>query len=327
MKRYAFPSVFLLLVSCQSQEKVGYVEAFDSSMATIISPETSVEVLADGFDWSEGPLWVEHENMLLFSDVPKNIIHKWSEAKGLETYLRPSGYTIQEEGNIGEGSNGLLVNAKGELVLCQHGDRRMAVMKASLQTPHATFTTLVDRVQGKRFNSPNDAVFHANGDLFFTDPPYGLAKVDEDTLKELSYNGVFQLTTDGALHVLVDSLTRPNGIALLNDSTLLVANSDKMKARWYAYTLQGDSISSGRIFYDATIEAQQEKGLPDGLKVSRKGIIYATGPGGVWLFDGSGKVLGKIRMSVAVSNCALDSRENYLYITASNYLVRVALQP
>lgn len=327
--RYSIFSVLttsFFLLACQSKEKVGYVEALDPALATIIAPESSIEVLAEGFEWSEGPLWIEQENMVLFSDVPKNTIYKWSEANGLETYLTPSGYTTQEEGHSGEGSNGLLLNAKGELVLCQHGDRRMAVMQASLKTPKPNFTTLVDRTKGKRFNGPNDAVYHTNGNLFFTDPPYGLANGDEDSLKELSFNGVYQLTTDDTLNLLVDSLTRPNGIALLDDSTLLIANSDKMKARWYTYSLQGDSIGSGRIFYDATSETQQEKGLPDGFKVSRKGIIYATGPGGVWIFDRQGKVLGKIRTTVAAANCALDQHEKYLYITASHYLLRIALK-
>lgn len=328
--RYSFLSAFAVLFSllaCQPKEKVGYVEALDPSMATIIAPETSVEVLADGFQWSEGPLWVDQENMLLFSDVPKNVIHKWTEAKGLETYLAPSGYTTQEEGNIGEGSNGLLLNAKGELVLCQHGDRRMAVMQASLRQPIAVFSSLANLYEGKRFNSPNDATYYSSGDLFFTDPPYGLAHQDKDSLKELSFNGVYRLHANGNIRLLIDSLTRPNGIALLNDTTLFIANSDKTKAHWYRYILKGDSLAYGEIFYDATANAQTEKGLPDGLKISRKGVIYATGPGGVWIFDAQGRLLGKIRTSVAVSNCALDTRENYLYITASNYLLRIALQP
>lgn len=321
--------VFLLLlflvVACEPKEKVGFVEAIDPELKNSVSTETAVEILAEGFLWSEGPLWVEQEKMLLFSDVPKNTIHKWTEAKGLETYLTPSGYTLPEEGSGGEGSNALLLNANGQLVICQHGDRRMAVMNASLQKPTSHFTTLVDRLGRKKFNSPNDAAYHRNGNLYFTDPPYGFAKDDEDPLKELPFNGVYQLTSSGALTLLIDSLTRPNGIIVLDDSTLLIANSDKMKTRWYAYTVKGDSVHTGRIFYDATAEAQAEKGLPDGLKISSKGIIYATGPGGVWIFDRSGKVLGKIKTTVASANCALDANEKYLYITATNYLLRVAL--
>jgi gluconolactonase len=324
--RYVFLSALFLLLACQPKEKIAYVEALDPALASIISSETTIEVLADGFEWSEGPLWLEQENILLFSDVPKNTIYKWSEAKGLETYLTPSGFTTQEEGNVGEGSNGLLLNAKGELVLCQHGDRRVAVMQASLQTPQANFTTLVDRFDGKRFNSPNDAAYNSKGVLFFTDPPYGLASQDEDSLKEFAFNGVYSLKSDGNVQLLIDSLTRPNGIITINDSTLLVANSDKMKARWYRYTLKRDSLVAGEVFYDATANAQTEKGLPDGLKISGKGIIYATGPGGVWIFDRQGKVLGKIRTSVAAANCALDQHEKYLYVTASNYLLRIALK-
>lgn len=316
-----------LLVACQTKEKIGFVQSFDSALDTSISTDAAVEILAEGFQWSEGPLWVAQEKMLLFSDVPKNTIHKWTETKGLETYLTPAGYTVPMEGSAGEGSNGLLLNSKGELVICQHGDRRMATMNAPLQQPIASFATMVDSYEGKRLNSPNDAVFHANGDLFFTDPPYGFANDDKDSLKELSFNGVYRWKETGEIHLLLDSLTRPNGIILLDDSTLLIANSDKNKARWYAYTLKGDSLTNGRIFYDATAEAQTEKGLPDGLKISRKGIIYATGPGGVWIFSKEGKVLGKIKTTVATANCALDDDEQYLYITASTYLLRVRLQP
>ena len=323
--RLVLYSTLFLCISCQPKEKVGYVEQLDPSLEKIVSTQTSIEILEEGFQWSEGPLWVEQEKMLLFSDVPKNTIYKWTEKKGLESYLMPSGYTVIVEGNGGEGSNGLLLNTEGQLVICQHGDRRVVVMNAPLENPQTTYLTLADHYKGSRLNSPNDATYHSNGDLYFTDPPYGFINDDEGPLKELSFNGVYKIKPSGELNLLVDSLTRPNGIIFLDDSTLLIANSDKMKARWDAYTLKGDSIHSGRIFYDATAEAQIEQGLPDGLKISSKGIIYATGPGGVWMFDRTGKVLGKIKTTVASANCALDANEKYLYITATNYLLRVAL--
>lgn len=325
MRIYPLAS-FLVLLACQTKEKIGFVESIDPTISTILSAEATIEILAEGFLWSEGPVWIEAEKMILFSDIPSNTIYKWTQSKGLENYLSPSGNTQATEKNEGKGSNGLLINNKGQLVLCQHGDRRIALLNTGQDSGSVMFTTLADRYDGKRFNSPNDAVFNDDGDLFFTDPPYGLNDQDQDKTKEIPFNGVYKLKNTGEIRLLIDSLTRPNGIALLNDSTLLVANSDKNKARWYQYTLRGDKIQSGQLFFDATREAKTEKGLPDGLKISSKGIIYATGPGGVWIFNSTGTLLGKIRTRIATANCVLDKEEKYLYMTSSNYLLRVALQ-
>ncbi|GCC52937.1 SMP-30/gluconolactonase/LRE family protein [Chryseotalea sanaruensis] len=325
MKTYYF-LLLLVLLACESKKEVGSIEKTDEGLDAIIKPGTAVELLAEGFVWSEGPVWVESEKMLLFSDVPKNNIYKWTEKDGLSEYLTPSGYTQIEEGNAGEGSNGLLLNASGQLVICQHGDRRMASMESPLNNPSANFKTLAATFEGKRFNSPNDAAYNTKGELFFTDPPYGLSDQDNDKAKEIKFNGVYRLDRQGVVSLLVDSLTRPNGIAFINDSTFIVANSDKDKAKWYEYSIRQDSIISGKVFYDATTSAQTEKGLPDGLKISSKGIVFATGPGGVWIFDVNGKLLGKIKTTMASANCALDAEEKTLYITSHNNLLRVQLQ-
>jgi gluconolactonase len=325
MKTY-YLILLLVLLACESKKEVGSIEKTDEGLDAIIKPGTAVELLAKGFEWSEGPVWVESEKMLLFSDVPKNNIYKWTEKDGLSEYLTPSGYTQIEEGNAGEGSNGLLLNESGQLVICQHGDRRMAFMESPLKNPLANFKTLAATFEGKRFNSPNDAAFNSKGELFFTDPPYGLSDQDNDKAKEIKFNGVYRLDRQGVVSLLVDSLTRPNGIAFINDSTFIVANSDKDEAKWYEYSIREDSVTSGKIFYDATTNAQTEKGLPDGLKISSKGIVFATGPGGVWIFDVNGKLLGKIKTTMASANCALDAGEKTLYITSHNYLLRVQLQ-
>jgi gluconolactonase len=131
-----------------------------------------LEILADGFDWTEGPLWVPEFEMLLFCDIPPNKIYQWSEESGLKEYLHPSGYTGTKPRKGEPGSNGLLLNEQDRLILCQHGDRRMALMDAPLDQPEARFTTLVDRWEEKRFNSPNDAVYDKQWNLYFTDPPY-----------------------------------------------------------------------------------------------------------------------------------------------------------
>ena len=318
----------LLITACKAPEKsIGSVERIDPALDAIVSADAKVEILGEGFDWSEGPLWLDSQNMLIFSDVPKNIIYKWSQEKGVEIYLRPSGFTGDSTESKEPGSNGLLLDDEGSLVLCQHGDRRLAVMNSSTDSPKPEFTTIADRYQGKRFSSPNDAVFY-NYSFYFTDPPYGLPKQAEDPTKEISFNGVYVVPAEGEIKVIVDSLTRPNGLAFLpNQKTLIVANSDPAKARWYAFDLtEKDSVTNARIFYDATENTKTEKGLPDGLKIDRNGNIFATGPGGVWIFNSTGKLLGKIKISEATSNCALADDDKTLYITADMYVVRVRLR-
>src|SRR5215472_13315095 len=166
------------------------IERLDSALDRLIGRDTKVEVLAEGFDWSEGPVWVKNGGFLLFSDVPQNFILKWKEGEGAREWLKPSGYTGREPRSGEMGSNGLTIDGEGQLVLCQHGDRRMARMEAPLSAPAAKFTTLADRYEGARFNSPNDAVFHSSGDLYFSDPPYGMLQQFDDPTREIPYQGV-----------------------------------------------------------------------------------------------------------------------------------------
>src|SRR5690606_24857856 len=203
-----------------------------------------------------------------------------------------------------------------------------AKMAAPLDAPKAEFVTLADNYRGKKFNSPNDAVFKSNGDLYFTDPPYGLEKNINDPLKESPYQGVYKVSGTGEVTLLLDSLTRPNGIALLpNEKTIIIANSDPGKPYWYAYDLDTEGIPvSGRIFYDATAASKTAPGMPDGLKVDRKGNVFATGPGGVWIFSRQGKALGRIKINQLASNCALANQDKTLFITADNYLLKLDLK-
>jgi gluconolactonase len=199
-------------------------------------------------------------------------------------------------------------------------------MDASLATPEAKFVTLADHYQGKKFNSPNDVVLNSAGDVFF-DPPYGLPKKADDPTKEIKFQGVYKLSK-GTIKLLVDSITRPNGIALFPDEkTLIVANSDPEKAIWYAFdVLTNGTLGNARIFYDATETAKTEKGNPDGLKIDKQGNVFATGPGGVWIFNRDGKVLGKIKITELTSNCAFSPDEKTLYVTADMYLLRIKLR-
>jgi gluconolactonase len=324
--------IIAIFVSCNSapekKTQAGSIERIDPAINSIIDDKVTIEVIADGCDWSEGPLWLDQEKMLLFSDVPTNTIFKWTEEKGKEKYLSPSGYTDSVKRGGETGSNGLILNSAGKLVLCQHGNRQMAWMDADVQNPKPVFVSIANRYNGKKFNSPNDAVYNKKGELFFTDPPYGLEKNMEDSNKEIPFQGVYKVRTDGLVVLLTDSITRPNGIALSTDEKqLFVANSDGAKPYWYVYDLtEGDSIINGRIFYDPSEAAKTDKGSPDGMKIDSKGNIYATGPGGVWIFDKNAKLLGKIKYPEFTSNVALSTDEKTLFITADDYVLRVKLR-
>jgi gluconolactonase len=301
------------------------IEIMDPAMTTLVDAHARVEILGEGFAWSEGPLWIEKGRYLLFSDIPPNRIMKWSEKDGVSLYLQPSGYTGSVPRGGEPGSNALLLDRWGKLVLCQHGDRRMARMDEPLDRPVADFETLADTYDGRRFNSPNDAVYHPGGDLYFTDPPYGLVKGMEDPAKELPYQGVYRLRRDGTVELLYKELSRPNGIAFSRDHRkLYVANSDTNRI-WMVFDVEEKgSLANGRIFYDA---GQTElQGFPDGMKVHRSGHIFATGPGGVLVLSPDGKLIGRIDVGDLCSNVAFDTREEHLYITANSRLVRVPLK-
>jgi len=303
------------------------IEKLRPELDAIISSDAVIEKIADGFTWCEGPLWVESEKMLLFSDVPNNIIYKWTKQRGKESYLSPSGYTGTIKRGGETGSNGLLLNKKNQLILCQHGDRKLALMNAPLDKPAPIFLTLASGYNGKKFDSPNDAALHSNGDLYFTDPPYGLEKNVQDPNKEAPYQGVYKLATNGTITLLTDSITRPNGIAFFpGEKRLLIANSDPNKPFWYVYDIASNgSLINGRIFYDATAASKTEPGMPDGLKIDEQGHVFASGPGGLWIFDAAGNVLGKIKVNSLVSNCYL-SKDRTLYITAHKMVVKVQLK-
>lgn len=307
-----------------ASEPMGKIHRLDPRFDALVGPDAKLEKIAGGFDWSEGPVWQARENRLLFSDIPKNMVWQWSAAGGLKPFLYHAGYTGTDKRGGESGSNGLTLNSAGQLVLCQHGDRRIA----RLNDDNKTFTTLADRYDGKRFNSPNDLVFHSNGNLYFTDPPYGLEKGPNDPKRELPFCGVYRLGTDGKVTLLTKDLTRPNGIGFSPDEkTLYVANSDPVKAYWMAYPVNADgTLGPGKIFYDVTKEVIRMKGLPDGLKVDAKGNVFATGPGGVWVFSPKAEVLGRIDPGCATANCGFGKDGTTLFLTADKSLCQVTLR-
>ncbi|MDX1476337.1 MAG: SMP-30/gluconolactonase/LRE family protein [Saprospiraceae bacterium] len=318
----------LCLFQCRTTEEgaVQRIEIYDPGLEELLSSETPVEILARGFAWAEGPVWVPEANMLLFSDVPANKIYQWSERDGLAQYLAPSGYTGADTLQEG-GSNGLLLDASGQLILCQHGDRRVAVMDGPVSDPVPQFRTMADRYNGRRLNSPNDLAALPDGLIYFTDPPYGLDRQDDDPAKELPYAGVYRITDSNQVELLIDTLTRPNGIAFSPDfQVMYVAQSDPAKAWWVRFRLEHGVPVEDALLYDASEEAASESGLPDGLKVHPSGRIFATGPGGVWIFSPEGNVLGKIRTAQASANCAFDAGYRHLYITSDSLLLRVAMR-
>lgn len=310
----------------ESKPPKGTIESISDGLSGIIRKDAKVEVVADGFQFTEGPLWIDREKMLLLSDVPGNTIYKWTEAKGKEVYVKPAGYTGEKARGGFMGPNGLAIAKDGKLWLCQHGDRRIAVMNAPLGAPRSTFTTVAGAYDGKKLNSPNDLFLAGNGDLYFTDPAYGFEKGPGDPAKELPYQGVYRMDATGKVTLLLDSISQPNGIGMMPDGkTLLVSNSDFRKRQWYTYTLGKDgSLTGGKIFYDAS--SDPSPGLCDGFKIGG-GHLFASGPGGIWIFAISGELLGKIRLEGAsASNCALTPDNKTLYITAGPYLLRVKMR-
>jgi gluconolactonase len=303
---------------------VGGVERLDPALDALVAPDARPEVLAQGYKWSEGPVWTG--GALLFSDVPNNVIWRWQEGSGATEFLRPSGYTGSVPRGGEPGSNGLAIDGAGRLYLCQHGDRRVARYDADKRTFH----TIADKFEGKRFNSPNDLVVRPNGDVYFTDPIYGLEGHEKDPAREMSWSGVYRARAGGKVVELVDNqLSFPNGLAFSpNGKTLYVAVSDPARAIWMAYDVDsGGNASNRRVFFDATAAVKAgKKGLPDGLKVDVDGNLFATGPGGVYVFSPAGKHLGTIVTGEATANCAFGGDGRTLYMTANDKLTRIRLK-
>jgi gluconolactonase len=296
------------------------IERLDPALDALLPSDAPIEQLAEGFTWSEGPTWFQ--NSVVFSDVPENIIYQWKPgAKTATVFMKPSGLLSPRPGFREQGSNGLGVDADGRLLICQHGERRIARVEKE-----GTQTALADRFEGKRFNSPNDLARRKNGDLYFTDPPYGLEGLNKSPLKELDFNGVFRLSAEGKVSAVVRDLPFPNGIGLSPDETVLyVAVSEGNAPRVMAYNIHADgSVANGRVFFDATsLKSPEKKGSCDGLKVDVKGNVWATGPGGVLIISPAGKLLGTVLTGQATGNCCWGDDGSTLYITADMFLYRV----
>jgi gluconolactonase len=313
------PLVAVLALSACATAQPGDPAAFRA----LVPDGTEAEVLADGFWWSEGPVWRPAEGDLLFSDVPRNTVYRWAEGDGLSVFLRPAGRAFDNSTPGETGSNGLILDAEGRLLLAEHGSR------AVTRLDPGTFVqdVLADRYNGRRLNSPNDLVLAASGAIFFTDPPYGLAGSDASPQKEQPHNGVYRLDPDGTVTLLVADLTRPNGIILTPDGrTLVVANSDPERAIWMTYPVRPDgSLGEGALLFDATAWVGEERpGLPDGMAMGADGTLFATGPGGVLVFSVAGVYLGTLATEKATANVTFGGPDGRtLFLTSSDRLLRV----
>jgi gluconolactonase len=298
---------------------LGTIERLDPGLDALLAADAKLEILVDGVDWCEGPVWFN--GGIHFSDVKQNTNYRWSPNGGVRPYMKPSGYSGTTPRGGEPGSNGMTVDPQNRLVLCQHGDRRVA----RLEKDGKTLTPLADRYQGKRFNSPNDLCFDSKGNLYFTDPPYGLVDRNDS---ELKFNGVYLLRPSGELLRTPIDLKYPNGVALSPDERwLFVAVSDPENPVVMKYPVQDDAnvADHGTLFFNAKdLVARKLPGLPDGMKFDTQGNLWLGGPGGILVISPEGKHLGTIKTGVPTANCAWgDADGSTLYVCANHNLCRI----
>jgi gluconolactonase len=305
--------------------RIGGIRRDSPGLDALVDPDAPIEVLAEDFVWSEGPVWVADGGYLLLSDVPGNVMYRWSEADGLSEFLNPSGHPGPDTSGFAEpGSNGLVPGPPGTILMCDHGNRGVA--RLELASREKTF--LATHFEGKRFNSPNDLVRARDGTIYFTDPPYGLEGRNASPLREMDYNGVYRLDLDGTLTLLTKELSYPNGIILSPDErTLYVAVSDPEWAVVMAYDLEEGRIGNGRIFAEFTaLVGEDAPGLPDGMAMEEAGNLFTTGPGGVFVLTPEGECLGRIATGTKIANLTFGEDGRTLFLASHSMLARVRVR-
>ena len=333
MKKLLFTIILIQITSCANTVKNNdSIIVFDNSILSIIDTTAKIEYIVDSLNVAEGPLWDENSSSLLFTQVPKNKIYIWNEKEGYRDYISPSGYTNYAPviPNIGlSGANGLTFDNDGNLIIAQHGDRRLSIIENS-QTTNPNFETIVDNYDGKRLNSPNDVVVSSNGNIFFTDPAYGFMNLSDwsfdESVKELDFNGVYKYSDKSGLELISNELELPNGLALSNDERYLFVNSSNTAEEPIILKIDLENKNSSELFFDGTELAKNNPGNFDGLKVHSSGNIFTTGPNGILVLSTDGKLLANIKFKDMLTNCALDSDENYLYVTGFSFVARIALK-
>jgi len=296
------------------------VERAGAGVDAIVPADATLEKVAGGFEFTEGPAWTR-DGALLFSSPNTNVIYRWDPAGIVTVFRAKSGYSGLDIGRYFQpGSNGLTFDAEGRLTICQHGNRRIIRVE-----PHGNITVMADSYDGKRLNSPNDLVYRSDGSLYFTDPPFGLPDAFRDLKKELPFSGAFRVK-DGVVSLLDATLEGPNGIAFSPDERFLyVGNWDLERKVVMRYEVGDDGgVSAGEVFFDMT-DAPGEDAI-DGLKVDEAGNLYVCGPGGIWLLSPEGSHLGTLVLPESPHNLAWgDEDGRTLYVTALTSIYRVRL--
>ncbi|WP_426491005.1 SMP-30/gluconolactonase/LRE family protein [Hymenobacter sp. 102] len=301
---------------------IGRVVAQVPAFNQLVAPGTPIEIIASGFSHAEGPLWVSDSTMLLFSDSPTRTIYRWSEQRGLSKFLESSGYTGRMPYGKEPGTNGLALDAQGNLLLAEHGDRRVALLPLSQPSGKRTLT---DAFAGRRYHSPNDVVSHPNGSVYFSDPPYGLPERARSSLREQPGNYVYRRSPNGSVTPEIADLTTPNGLALSADGRqLFVSQSDSLRPLIWVYAVRGNGkLGPGRLFFDMQPLPRRAKEVPDGLKLDRTGNVWAAGHGGLVVVSPQGQHLGTLDVGAPVSNCAWGEDGRTLYFTAGSMVCRI----
>lgn len=317
---------FLIPVTLSSQETINNdISVFDDTVLSIISKNAKIEILADSFMVAEGPLWDSNKNRLIFTDVRQNKIFTWDEKSGVKDYISPSGSTgyAPSFSDGGIGANGLAFDKNGNIILCQHGDRRLA-LTPNVKSKNPEFTTIVDNFKGKRFNSPNDLAISRNGDIYFTDPPYGF-KNFSDKYREINFNGVYKYSKNGEVSLISKDMSRPNGIALSIDEKYIYVNNSDPENDPKILRFKTSNFEE-KLFFDGTELSKKYPGGFDGLKVHSSGNIFTTGPNGILIISPKGKLLAIINYGKKITNCNFDDKEEYLYVTGFDDISRIKLK-
>jgi gluconolactonase len=302
---------------------VGGITYLDSSLLQLLPRGATIEIIGSGYKHIEGPLWIKDSSMLLFSDTKARIIYRWQPVKGTTKFLQNAGFTGRMPYSEEPGTNGLVLNQNGELIVCEHGDRKLSLYPMNGKYG---LKTLTDNFEGKRYNSPNDVIQKSDGTIYFTDPPYGLPLKEKDGLKEAKSNGVYSITKEGGVKLLIDSLVYPNGLAFTPDEQhLYVAVSDSVHPHILIYDVKKEgTLSNGKLFFDASsLPREDVMQRTDGLKIDTAENVWSSGPGGLLIINKEGKLLGIIHTGEIIANCAWGDDGSTLYFTGNTFLYRI----